>query len=119
MPGRADLGRHGEEAASRLLVSKGWRILGRDLRTRVGEVDLLALDGETLVVVEVKTRSGEAFGRPEEAVDGRRLARLRRAAQALALARGLSERPLRIDVVAVRAMRDGRLECEHFPGVGE
>ncbi len=119
MPDRADLGRRGEEAASRLLESKGWRILGRDLRTRVGEVDLLALDGETLVVVEVKTRSGESFGAPEEAVDARRLARLRRAAEALALARGLSERPIRIDVVAVHARPDGRLDCEHLPGVGD
>ncbi|MGH7151903.1 MAG: YraN family protein, partial [Planctomycetota bacterium] len=69
-----------------------------------------------LVVVEVKTRSGESFGRPEEAVDSRRLARLRRAAEALALARGLSERPIRIDVVAVRLREDGRLDCEHVPG---
>ncbi|HET6202297.1 MAG TPA: YraN family protein [Planctomycetota bacterium] len=118
MEERGRLGRRGEEAAARALEAKGWRILGRNLRTRLGEVDLLAFDGETLVAVEVKTRSGEAFGRPEEAVDARRIGRLRRAALALAAARGLGERPIRIDVVAVRRSGGGRLDCEHIPDVG-
>lgn len=118
MEGARSLGAIGEDAAERWLRGRGMRIVGRNLRTRAGEIDLLALDGETLVAVEVKARSGDAFGRPEEAVDGRRLARLRKATLAYASAQGLDGSPMRVDVVAVRLEGGRAAACEHFENVG-
>ena len=118
MKGVRNLGAIGEEAAERWLRSRGMRIVGRNLRTRAGEIDVLALDGDTLVAVEVKARSGDGFGRPEEAVDRKRLDRLRRATLAYATSRGLEGAPMRIDVVAVRLEGGRAAACEHFPDVG-
>jgi putative endonuclease len=73
------LGRQGEALAARYLESQGLIVLSRNWRCREGELDIVATDGEMLVVCEVKTRSGLDFGTPGEAVDrakGRRIRRL-------------------------------------------
>ncbi len=99
------LGRRGERAAEKALRRRGYRILARRLRTRGGEADLVAVDGETVVLVEVKAsvaQSGAAapLRTPAERVDGRKRRRL--AGASASLRRGdLSRRPHRIDVVAV------------------
>ena len=95
------LGRAGEDRAARHLEARGYRILERGFRTRDGEIDIVAADGETVVFVEVKTRSGMACGRPAEAVDGRKQRRLVRAARVWLHRHGASERPCRFDVVEV------------------
>ena len=95
------LGRRGEEAAERYLVSLGYRILERRYRTRTAEIDFIAEEGDTLVFVEVKTRSSLSCGAPAEAVDARKRARIARAA-ALYLARcGGADVACRFDVVEV------------------
>jgi putative endonuclease len=68
----AALGRRGEQVAARLLEARGWRVVGRSFLARRGEIDLVARDGDRLVVVEVKTRSSDAFGTPAEAVGSRK-----------------------------------------------
>jgi len=68
----AALGRRGEQIAARLLVERGWRVVGSGFLARRGEIDLVARDGDRLVVVEVKTRSSDAFGAPAEAVGPRK-----------------------------------------------
>lgn len=93
--GRTELGRRGEEAAGRHLLSLGYRILERRYRTRAGEIDFIARDGEAIVFIEVKTRTSLRCGRPAEAVDRRKRARIVRTA-ALYLAR------LRVDDIACR-----------------
>ena len=95
------LGRRGEEAAERFLVSAGYRILARRYRTRAAEIDLIAEDGDTLVFVEVKARSSTSSGRPSEAVDGRKRARIAGAASLYLASRGAYERACRFDVVEV------------------
>jgi len=65
--GRTELGRRGEEAAGRHLLSLGYRILERRYRTRAGEIDFIARDGEAIVFIEVKTRTSLRCGRPAEA----------------------------------------------------
>ena len=101
------LAREGEARAASHLEARGYRILGRRVRTRLGEIDLLAEIGELVVFVEVKTRSSSATGRPAEAVGSRKSASLRRAAAALLRdRRDLRGRPCRIDVVEV-LWRDG------------
>jgi len=95
------LGRRGEEAAERYLVSVGYRILARRYRTRAAEIDLIAEDGDTLVFVEVKARSSMSFGRPSEAVDRRKRTRIAGAASLYLARRGASDRACRFDVVEV------------------
>jgi putative endonuclease len=100
IPTRA-VGQAGERAAARFLERRGLVILARNLRSRLGEIDLLARDGHTLVFVEVKARRGESGDPPEAAVDGRKRMRLMRLALGYLAARRLGERPCRFDVVGV------------------
>lgn len=95
------LGRWGEAVAADFLTRKGYTLLAHNLRTAHGEIDLLARQGETLVFVEVKTRSTLAFGYPEEAITPTKRAHLLAAAEAC-----LAEHPewqgnWRIDVIAI------------------
>lgn len=108
---RIPLGRRGEEIAARHLRRCGYRILERNFRTAGAEIDLVATDHETLVFVEVKTRSSAAFGVPAEAVDARKAERIRRAAGIYLRRNHASQRPARFDIVAIiGAGRAQRLE---------
>lgn len=119
------IGRFGEHLACRYLEERGYRPLARNLRMgRLGELDLVALteDGRTLCFVEVKTRTGEGFGQPAEAVTQDKQRRIRKMAQLFLLQReqasmaGQGEPPVRFDVVEVwldRANRSARVH--HIP----
>lgn len=102
MARKDDLGRRGEQLAVEHLTAIGWSILDRNWRCSLGELDIVADDGGTIVVVEVKTRSSIAYGHPLDAVTPRKLARVRRLAAAWCAASptgGLGR--LRIDVIGV------------------
>jgi putative endonuclease len=102
---RRGTARRGEALAALILRLKGYRIEARNWRCPLGELDVVAWDRDTLVFVEVKTRSGSTAGSPEEAVDPRKQARLVQLAQAyLAHVRGPAP-PCRFDVVTIRARR--------------
>lgn len=100
--GKSDLGLRGEDIAARELKRRGYRIVERRWRSKLGEIDLIARDGETLVVVEVKARSREDYGPPADAVDGVKRKRLVRLAKAYLRARSLGATTVRFDVVGVR-----------------
>ncbi|MCS7305552.1 MAG: YraN family protein [Thermoguttaceae bacterium] len=110
------LGQRGEEAAARFLRRRGYRILAQGCRAGWGELDLVALDGRTIVFVEVKTRhSGQPIP-PEEAVDWKKQRRLIRAAQNFLHFHGLEDYPCRFDVVAVTWLGNQRRpQIKHFP----
>jgi putative endonuclease len=117
------LGDRGERTAARYLRRQGFKILARQYSNRFGEVDLIALDGDWVVFVEVKTRQNAAAGLPVEAVTPEKQSRLTRAALAFLKARGLLEARARFDVVAVMwPANSKRPEIEHyrnaFPPVG-
>jgi len=95
------LGYLGERAAEKFLRRCGYKIVARGSRLPSGELDLVAVDGRTVVFVEVKTRSSQQFGHPEEAVDENKQRRLTRAALAYLKRHGLLECRSRFDVVAV------------------
>jgi putative endonuclease len=111
--GRSLLGSRGEGAARRHLESIGYRIVAERYRSRLGEIDLVAEDGTTLVFVEVKTRRSAACGSPEESVTPAKQRRIARLAAAFLAARGLYDRDCRFDVVAVEEGSDGRLDIRH------
>lgn len=96
------IGGGGERAAARRLTALGYRIVERNVRAPWGEIDLVALDGETLVFCEVKTRRGDAAGSPDEAIDPRKQARIARLAEGYLLARpALAECECRFDAALV------------------
>ncbi len=95
------LGLRGEDAAVRFLKRKGYRILARHLDSPLGELDIIAVDGRTIVFVEVKTRGSTDAGTPAEAIDGRKERRMTRAALAYLKANGLLQYSARFDVVAI------------------
>ena len=98
---RRRLGQRGEAAAARYLRRRGYKILARGDRLRPGELDLVVLDGDTIVFVEVKTRQSQEAGHPAEAVDEDKQRRLTRLAVTFLKRHGLLERPARFDVVAI------------------
>lgn len=111
------LGQRGEALAEAFLRCRGFRILERNPRFRLGEIDLVAEDRGVLVFVEVKTRAGPRGDPPQASVDGRKQGRLARLAAGYVARQGLAERRCRFDVVAVLLDRgDGRPRIEHFPG---
>jgi len=99
----------GERLAARALRRKGYKILRRNFRpSRGGEIDIVARDGEVLVFIEVKSRAGEDFGRPIDAVDRRKRLRIVRGAMAWLRMLDFPEVVFRFDVVEVLADREVR-----------
>jgi putative endonuclease len=114
------VGRFGEQTAARHLEAAGLRILDRNWRLASGELrgelDLVAREGDALVVVEVKTRSGTGYGSPAEAVTGDKARRIRRLAVAwLAAHPGQGHASIRFDVVSV-VRAAGGVTVEHLRG---
>ena len=108
-----DVGRHGEDAATRLLVERGYEILHRNWRCRLGEIDIVATDGHTLVICEVKTRRGGSAGTAVEAVGPEKRRRLIRLATAYILAARVPDVSVRFDVVAIDVKGD-RARIRHL-----
>lgn len=104
------LGRSGEDRAARFLVSRGYRILERNYSTRSGEIDLIALHQGTVAFIEVKTRSNDAFGAPELAVNQRKQRRMIKAALGYIKFKKLHQVPCRFDVVAINNANEQQLE---------
>jgi putative endonuclease len=121
LPTTTEIGRAGEDAAAAYLLEKGYQIAARNYRAGRGELDIIAWAGpELLVFVEVKTRAGEGFGGPEDAVDARKQDLLARTAGAYMEQIGY-EWIIRFDIVSVLLKAGKVLEIRHiedafFPG---
>ncbi|MGQ0679046.1 MAG: YraN family protein [Actinomycetota bacterium] len=102
----------GEDAAAGMLAGKGMKVVARNWRSRFGELDLVALDGATLVFVEVKCRRPDCLYEPALAVDRRKRDRLRRLAEAYLVLEQPSYLECRFDVVSVVACTPPRIR--HF-----
>ncbi len=108
---RLELGRAGEKAAAELLTRRGYEVVGAGFTARRGEIDLICRKGGELVIVEVKTRTSDAFGTPAEAVGPRKRRALMAAAaeyRALAQWRG----PIRFAVVGLTVNGAGGFTAE-------
>ncbi len=108
---RQRLGARGEALAAQALATTGYRVIQPNVRTRSGQVDILAEEGGDLVFVEVKTRSNTAFGVPAEAITPTKQRHLIAAAQEYLAQHEIPDHPWRIDVVSI-LMVDGKPEIE-------
>jgi putative endonuclease len=112
-----ELGKRGEDLAARHLVGAGFDIVTRNWRCPVGEIDIVARDRETLVIVEVKTRTSTAFGTPAEAITPRKTAKLKELALSWLREHPEGGRPIRFDVIGVLIPTRGFPELQHLRGV--
>lgn len=116
---RQRLGAYGESVAARILDEAGYRILKRNYRCDVGEADIVAMDGDVLVFVEVRTRQGKRLGTPEESIGLRKQAKMIEVAQTYVSERQY-EGAWRMDVVAIVLGPRGQVErCEVIPNAVE
>lgn len=114
------LGARGERLAARHLKKRKYKVVGRNVRSSMGEIDIVAIapDGRTLVIVEVKTRRAPEVvtahtPRPEDALTRDKRRRLLRLAQVEAKRRGMARAPLRIDVIAIDTHDDAKPTLRH------
>lgn len=106
------LGIEGENLAVKFLKSSGYKIIARNYKTPIGEIDIIAKDGETIVFIEVKTRTDDAFGYPFEAVHTKKKQKLKKLAL-LYLKKQKKECPARFDVLSIYKSY-GKYEIEHI-----
>mgnify|MGYP001764877382 CR=1 FL=1 len=111
---RHQFGYASEQLAEQFLLAKGYRILERNLRTSLGELDLVAEDGQVVVFVEVKGRTTEAFGGALFAVNHRKREKLVKVASQYLAQRHWSERPCRFDIVLVQGQPAPQQQIEHL-----
>lgn len=117
-------GKIGEDHAASFLEKKGYFIVERNFRTRNGEIDIVAIDqsekSPTLVFIEVKTREGEAFGTPLEAITYYKLKFLIRTATFYSATHPRLPKGLRIDAIAVSLGQNGDvLDIEHVKNISQ
>jgi putative endonuclease len=111
-------GGKGEQEAERLLRGKGYKVLEMNWGSKWGELDLVCLDGEVVVFVEVKAKTGYGYGAPWQMVNRRKLDQVRRMGEVFLTERGWQEKACRIDVVGVVFDRAGKVvEINHYENV--
>jgi putative endonuclease len=113
---RRATGIKGEEEAARFLARCGYAILDKNVRTRAGEIDLVAKEGKTLVFVEVKTRKDLEGDPPQAAVNARKQNRLGKLAHGYLKLKRMREMPCRFDVVSIIVNDEGGVKAiRHIP----
>lgn len=110
MPDRHDLGILGEDLAVKFLKKNGYKILQRNFRSKLGEIDIVAQEKDVLVFVEVKTRWSEKFGLPEEAITPWKIRSIIKTGQYFKLLNPDFPESLRIDLVAIELTSWGKLK---------
>ncbi len=115
------LGKKGEEFASNYLISKGYRILDKNYRTSIGEIDIVAEINGILCIVEVKTGTAEStkYFLPEQRVDIKKRNRLKKLAEIYVKQKNINpEKELRVDVVSlIFKENEENLVIEHFENI--
>ncbi|MBT5549063.1 MAG: YraN family protein [Nitrospina sp.] len=104
---RLKFGREGESAALRFLKKKGYRILEKNFRSKVGEIDIIAEQDGVIVFVEVKARADHEFGHPLNALTPAKQKKIIQTAQSFLSRKRISDKPMRFDVVALTSDAEG------------
>lgn len=114
------LGPRGELAAERFLLKEGYWIIERSFGEKVGEIDLIASDGRSVIFVEVKTRTSDVAGAPAEAVDAEKQRHISQTARLFAIKNQLQNASIRFDVIAILwPDRNAGPDIVHFPNAFE
>lgn len=100
------LGKRGEDLAIKLLKERGYKILKRNYKTKLGEIDIVASERDTIAFIEVKTRQSERFGLPQEAISGLKQRQIAKAALCFLKEKKFLDRKARFDVVSVICTKD-------------
>ncbi len=111
---RINLGKLGEDLATVFLKQKGFQIITRNYRQKTGEVDIIAKDGETLIFIEVKTRSSLLFGQPFEAVTIKKQTQLNRIALDYMTRNKINNQAARFDVISILIEQNKKPKIEHL-----
>lgn len=109
-----ELGHFGEAYTATHLADLGYRIIARNYRSRYGEIDIVAEQGDTVVFVEVKARRSRIYGEPKEAVGIRKQQKLIRTAMIFLQENNWEERACRFDVIEVVFLPNGTVRVEHI-----
>ncbi|OGM12433.1 YraN family protein [Candidatus Woesebacteria bacterium RBG_16_34_12] len=112
MDSKISFGNLGENYAARILQENGYQIIDRNFRTKFGEIDIIAVDKDTLVFIEVKTRWGKKYGSPEEAVTPRKITKIKRVAEIFINKNKNLPKKLRIDVVAIEVKNENQISAK-------
>lgn len=107
---KKSLGNFGENLALKHLADNGYKVLDRNFRSKLGEIDIIAREGNSLVFVEVKTRWSKSFGPPEEAITPWKIRRIIKAGQYYKLLHPEFPDSLRLDAVVIDLSPKGKLE---------
>jgi len=111
-----ETGNLGEEIAKKYLREKNYQILEQNYETKYAEIDIIAEEKDEIVFVEVKTRVGELFGRPEEALNGNKLYRLKRNANYYASIKGFDK--YRVDAICIVLTENNEVErINHYENI--
>lgn len=111
------LGDWGERVAADHLKNDGYQILDTNWRCSIGELDIIAKDGETVVACEVKTRTSAKFGTPLEAINSEKIRRLRQLIYAYLLANSLRAVLVRVDVIGITGIPETCPTIDHLKGI--
>lgn len=111
-----ELGKWGEDVAIDYLTDKGYRILERDWHSGHRDLDIIALDGDVVVIVEVKTRRNRLFSEPEQSVDYRKMRNLLTASNHYVKLRHLNN-PLRFDIITIVGAMGQEPEVSHLEDI--
>ena len=110
----SELGKRGEAFAEEHLSRNGFRVIASNCTTKYGEIDIVAMEDDVICFIEVKTRTSDAAGRPEEAVTLSKKCKIARTARKFLLEKRCYGRPCRFDVVAIIMPYDGEPSVEVF-----
>lgn len=120
LPNKHNLGFYGESLAASYLETHGYRILRRNFKARYGEIDIVAVKDNILVFIEVKTRIGEQFGKPEEAITPRKLREVIQTSLYYASLHPELPEALRIDLVAIALTEERTLTyLKHIENISQ
>lgn len=111
---RQKLGKIGEQLAVSYLQKHGYRVVEQNFKARYGEIDIICTKDKTLIFVEVKTRIGEKFGKPEEAVTPRKLNEVIKTAEFYTATHDHLPEALRIDVIAIQLDERNAVTSFHY-----
>jgi putative endonuclease len=112
---RKETGKLGERLAQEYLNKRGCKILAANYRVgRLGEIDLIAASGDRICFIEVKTRTGNTYGTPAEAVSWKKRQTIRQVAACYLKAHGATDAPVQFDILEIRVTREGKLENIHY-----